>query len=131
MQASTNSNKSLGELFSDLSGDLSNLMRKEVQLAKTEMSENISRTVKNAILLVVAAVFVVFALFALVAAAIIGLGAVVGSYWLSALIVAVVLLVIAGALAMIGLSALKKASLAPKETVRTLQEDVQWAKQQI
>jgi hypothetical protein len=32
---------------------------------------------------------------------------------------------------MIGLNALKKASLAPKETVRTLQEDVQWAKQQI
>jgi uncharacterized membrane protein YqjE len=131
MQASTNSNKSLGELFSDLSSDLSNLMRKEVQLAKTEMSENISRTVKNAILLVVAAVFVVFALFALVAAAIIGLGSVVGSYWLSALIVAAVLLLIAGALAMIGLNALKKSSLAPKETVRTLQEDVQWAKQQI
>lgn len=131
MQASTNSNKSLGELFSDLSRDLSSLMRKEVQLAKTEMSENISRTVKNAILLVVAGVFVVFALFALVAAAIIGLGPMVGSYWLSAIVVAVALLVMAGALAMIGLNALKKASLAPKETVRTLQEDVQWAKQQI
>lgn len=130
MQASTNSNKSLGELFSDLSGDLSNLMRKEVQLAKTEMSENISRTVKNAILLVVAAVFVVFALFALIVAAIYGLSTVVAP-WLAALIVAGALLVIAGALAMIGLNALKKASLAPKETVRTLQEDVQWAKQQI
>ncbi|HEY0076920.1 MAG TPA: phage holin family protein [Abditibacteriaceae bacterium] len=130
MQASTNSNKSLGELFSDLSGDLSNLMRKEVQLAKTEMSENISRTVKNAILLVVAALFVVFALFALIVAAICGLSTVVAP-WLAALIVAGALLVIAGALAMIGLNALKKASLAPKETVRTLQEDVQWAKQQI
>ena len=130
MQASTNSNKSLGELFSDLSSDLSNLMRKEVQLAKTEMSENISRTVKNAILLVVAAIFVVFALFALIVAAIYGLSTIVAP-WLAALIVAGALLVIAGALAMIGLSALKKASLAPKETVRTLQEDVQWAKQQI
>lgn len=130
MQASNNSNKSLGELFSDLSGDLSSLMRKEVQLAKTEMSENISRTVKNAILLVVAAVFVVFALFALIVAAIYGLSTVVAP-WLAALIVAGALLVIAGALAMIGLNALKKASLAPKETVRTLQEDVQWAKQQI
>ena len=130
MQASSSSNKSLGELFSDLSQDLSNLMRKEVQLAKTEMSENISRTVKNALLLIVAALFVIFALFALIVAAICGLATVVAP-WLAALIVAVALLVVAGALAMKGLSALKKASLAPKETVRTLQEDVQWAKQQI
>jgi ABC-type transport system involved in multi-copper enzyme maturation permease subunit len=86
--------------------------------------------VKNAILLVVAAVFVVFALFALIVAAICGLSNVVAP-WLAALIVAGAMLVIAGALAMIGLNALKKASLAPKETVRTLQEDVQWAKQQI
>lgn len=128
MQAPTN--KSLGELFTDLSRDLSNLMQKEVQLAKTEMSENISRTVKNAVLLVVAALFVVFALFALIVAAICGLATVMEA-WLAALIVAAALLVFAGVLAMIGLKALKKASLAPKETVRTLQEDVQWAKQQI
>ena len=130
MQASSSSNKSLGELFSDLSQDLSNLMRKEVQLAKTEMSENISRTLKNALLLIVAALFVIFALFALIVAAICGLATVVAP-WLAALIVAAALLVVAGALAMIGINALKKASLAPKETVRTLQEDVQWAKQQI
>ena len=128
MQASTN--KSLGELFTDLSRDLSSLMQKEVQLAKTEMSENISRTVKNAILLVMAALFAVFALFALIVAAICGLATAMDP-WLAALIVAAALLVIAGVLAMIGLKALKKASFAPKETVRTLQEDVQWAKQQI
>lgn len=131
MQAASNqSNKSLGELFSELSRDLSSLMQKEVQLAKTEMSENISRTVKNAILLVVAGLFVIFALFALIVAAICGLATVVAP-WMAALIVAVALLVIAAALAMIGLNALKKASLAPKQTVQTLQEDVQWAKQQI
>jgi dipeptide/tripeptide permease len=79
---------------------------------------------------VVAALFVVFALFALIVAAICGLATVVAP-WLAALIVAGALLVIAGVLAMIGLKALKKSSLAPKETVRTLQEDVQWAKQQI
>lgn len=130
MQAPTNSNKSLGELFTDLSRDMGSLMRKEVQLAKTEMSENISRTVKNAVLLLVAAIFVIFALFALIVAAICGLSTIVAP-WLAALIVAGALLVVAGVLAMIGLKALKKASLAPKETVRTLQEDVQWAKQQI
>ena len=122
--------KSLGELFADLSRDTSHLLRQEVQLAKKEMSENVARTVKNAALLVVAGVLVIFAVQALLAAAILALVPFVGP-WQAALIVAVALLVVAGVLAMTGVSALKKGSLAPKETVRTIQEDVQWAKKQI
>lgn len=125
------SGRSLGELLSDLTRDLSSLMRQEVQLAKTEMTENATRVAKNAGLLVGAGALAFFALQALVIAAILALIYVVPSPWMAALIVAVALLVIAGILAMVGLSALKKASLMPKQTVETIQEDVQWAKQQI
>jgi hypothetical protein len=123
-------NKSLGELFSDLTRDVSNLMRQEVQLAKTEMTQNVSRAAKNAGMLIGAGALAFFAVQALIAAAILALAQVVAP-WLAAVIVGAALLVIAGVFAMIGLSALKKGSLAPKETVRTIQEDVQWAKQQI
>ena len=129
MQA-VNKDKTLGELFSDLSRETSQLLRKEVQLAKTELSQNVSHAVKNAALLVVAAVFVFFAAQALLAAAILALVPVVGP-WQAALIVAVVLLVLAAALATVGLSALKKGNLAPRETVQTIREDVQWAKNQL
>ena len=122
--------KSLGELFADLSRETSNLVRKEVQLAKTEMSQNVARLAKNAALLVVAAVLLIFAMQALLATAILALVPHVGA-WQAALIVTLVLIVIAGSLAMMGIKALKKGSLAPTETVKTLQEDVQWAKEQI
>lgn len=122
--------KSLGELFADLSRETSNLVRKEVQLAKTEMSQNVARLAKNAALLVVAAVLLVFAVQTLLATAILALVPHVGA-WKAALIVTVALLIMAGVLAMTGIKALKKASLAPTETVKTLQEDVQWAKEQI
>jgi len=127
---STHKDKSLGELFTDLSRETSHLFRQEVQLAKTEISANLARAVKNAVMLVVAAVLALFAMQALLAAAILALVPVVGP-WQAALIVAGALLVLAAVLAMIGISALKKSSLAPKETVQTLQEDVQWAKNQM
>jgi len=122
--------KSLGELFSDLSRETSNLVRKEVQLAKTELSQNVSRLVKNAAMLAVAGVLVFFAAQALLAAAILALVPVIGP-WQAALAVAVALLVFAGILAALGLSSLKKGSITPQETVRTIREDVQWAKNQM
>jgi uncharacterized membrane protein YqjE len=127
---SVNKDKSLGELFSDLSRETSHLFRQEVQLAKTEISANIARVVKNAVMLVVAVFLALFAMQALLAAAILALVPVVGP-WQAALIVAGVLLVVAAILVMMGLSALKKSSLAPKETVQTIREDVQWAKNQM
>ena len=39
--------RSLGELFSELAQDTSTLVRKEVQLAKTEMSQKASRVGKD------------------------------------------------------------------------------------
>jgi uncharacterized membrane protein YqjE len=130
MMQSTHKDKSLGELFTDLSRETSHLFRQEVQLAKTEISANISRTVKNAVKLVLAVFLALFAMQALLAAAILALVPVVGP-WQAALIVAGALLVIAAILAMMGLSAMKKSSLAPKETVQTIREDVQWAKNQM
>jgi hypothetical protein len=51
--------------------------------------------------------------------------------WLAALIVGGVLTVAAGILVGAGSAKLKRANLIPERTIRTLEEDVRWAKQQI
>ena len=51
--------------------------------------------------------------------------------WASRLIVAGGFLILALPVALFGLRRLKRPSLAPEETKRTMKEDVQWAKQQL
>ena len=122
--------KSVGELFGDLTREMSTLVRQEVQLAKTEMTHKAAALGKNLVFVIVAALFALLALQTLCAAAILGLSLVVEP-WQAALIVTGVLLLLAAILAMIALRSFKKEGLAPKETMETIQEDVQWAKQQM
>lgn len=127
------SDKSLGELVGDLSREAGNLIRKEVQLAKTELSAKAGAAIKGAALLIVAGVLAFFAVGVLLAALVFGLVTALNwSSWLAALVVGIVLLVLAGILAIIGIPSLKKgANPIPKQTVETLKEDARWAKEQI
>jgi len=52
------------------------------------------------------------------------------TWWLSAFIVGVVVLAAGGLLVRTGLTALRNEGMAPKQTIETLQEDAQWAKNQ-
>jgi len=122
--------RSLGELFGDLSRDVSTLVRQEISLAKTEMTDKASRFGKNAAMLAVGGVILYAGLLALIAAAIIGLANAL-AWWLSALIVGIVVFVIGGLLILRGLKALQHAELVPTQTLETLKEDAQWAKNQI
>jgi hypothetical protein len=51
--------------------------------------------------------------------------------WLATLIVGSVLVAAAGILIGAGSAKLRRVNLAPDRTMRTLEEDLQWAKQQI
>lgn len=126
----TKDGRSLGELFSDLSRELSTLVRQEVQLAKTEIGQKVSSVGKNAAFIVAAALLAFVGFQALIAAAILALSQVVEP-WLAAIIVGGVLMLIAGVLALKALAGLKKDATPPKHTIETLKEDAQWAKQQI
>ena len=122
--------KSLGELFGDLMRETSNLVRQEVQLAKTEMTQKAAIVGKSLGLAIAGALLGLGAFGAFVATMILLLVKFGLDAWLAALIVTAVLGGLAAALALMGISAIKKASLAPKHTVETLKEDVQWAKEQ-
>jgi len=122
--------KSLGELFSELANETSTLVRQEVALAQTELTQKATRVGKNVGFLVVGGAVGYAALLAVIAAVIIGLANFIPA-WASALIVGVVVGIVAYLLVSSALAALKKTDLTPRETVETLKEDAQWLKNQV
>ncbi len=120
--------RSLGDLFSDLTREISLLFRQEAELAKLEMSRKMSRMTKHLVLLGVGAAIAYAGFLGLVAAAVLALGLVV-SLWLSALIVGLVIAIIGYALLQTGISRLKRQNLVPEQTIDTLKEDKEWLRE--
>jgi hypothetical protein len=121
---------SLGELFGDLTREMSTLVRQEIDLARTELTGKASRLGKDIGFLAVGGAVLYAGLLALIATLIIAL-AYAMPWWLAALIVGVVVSAAGYALVQRGLSALKREQLAPQQTIATLKEDAQWAKEQM
>jgi uncharacterized membrane protein YqjE len=123
--------KPMGELFGELSREMSGLVRDEVELAKVEMTEKAKKAGIGAGIIAGGAVVALGAFGALTAFFIMVLGLVMAT-WLAALIVFVVYAAIAAVLVMVGRNRLQRATPpVPQETVETLREDVQWAKRQV
>jgi hypothetical protein len=123
--------RSIGELFGQLSQDMTLLFRQELQLARAEMSEKISQVTSNLVSVVAGGFVAYVGVLALVAALILGLHeAAEISPWISALIVGVIFAVAGYVMLNRGLKELKRVDLAPRRTVETLKDDVQWAKEQ-
>ena len=123
--------RSLGELFGDLARDMGVLVRQEVGLATTEMTHKVTHAARDIAMIAVGALVVYAGLLAILAALIIGLEAMGLNWWQSALIVGVAVAVLGAVLVQRGLAALKNTDLAPRETLETLKEDAQWAKDRI
>ena len=121
--------RSLGEVVSDLSTDLSTLMKQEVQLAKVELKEEVSKVGKGAGMLGGAGFAGWFVLLFLSLALTFLL-----DNWLpveaAALITAGIWAVVAAVLAVIGRKELREANPQLPQTQQSLKEDVQWAKAQ-
>src|SRR6476660_9567913 len=95
-------NRSLGELFSALAADTGTLVRQEVELAKTEMTQKATRVGKDIGFLVAGGAVAYAGFLALIAAIAIGLGQLGVPWWLAALLVALVVGGIGGVLVMQG-----------------------------
>ena len=105
----------VGELFADISRDLSTLIRQETELAKAEIRQSASKAGKGAGMLGGAGVAGHFVLLFLSLALWWGLGNEIGRGW-SALVVAAVWAVIAMVLASIGRRELKQVKGIPQTT---------------
>jgi len=121
--------RSLGELFSTFTTQLSTLIRQEITLARTEVTANAQKTARNAALIGAGAAVGYAAFLTLVAAAVALLVTLGLDTWIAALVIAIVLGVVAFALIQRGRSQLQAASLAPQRTIETLRDDAELAKE--
>ena len=123
-------NKPLGELFSDLASEMSNLVRQEVTLARVELSQKAKRIGKNVGYLVVGGAIGYAALLAVIAAIIMLLDRVMPA-WGAALLVGILIAGISWLIVGKAINALQETEVTPRETVESLKEDAAWMKQQI
>jgi len=129
--ASFDGDQSLGALFSQLANDSTTLIRQEIALAKAEVRQSVRQTTNGAAKLGAAAAMATVGALVLTAFLVLLLGDLLDNYWLSALIVGVVFLLIGGILAMSGMRKLKAVQLAPENTLATLREDKAWAQSEL
>jgi len=123
--------RSIGELFSELAQETSTLVRQEMRLAGEEIGLRASRAGKDIGFAAAGVVLLVVSFLVVVAAIIIILADLGLDWWLAALIVAVVLGLVGGALVRRGVAALKRAEILPRRTIQHLKEDQEWVKEQI
>jgi hypothetical protein len=129
MQEQTD-DRSLGELFAKLASDTSTLVRQEVQLAKTEMTQKATRVGKDVASMAIGGAVAYAGLLAVLAAIILGLAALGLPAWLAALLVGAVTAGVGYVLIQRGRDALAREDLTPRQTIETLKEDAEWAKEQ-
>jgi hypothetical protein len=118
--------RSLGDLFSDLTREVTTLVRNEVALARVEMSTKISRAARHAGTLAFGAVIALAGLFTLAASLVLLLVRAGMPPWSAALVVGGGLAAIGAFVAMRSLNALKQEDLTPTETIQTLKETTAW-----
>jgi hypothetical protein len=120
----------LGQMFADLSREARTLIQQEIQLARTEMTEKASRMAKGAAFIVGGGLLAYAGLLAIVAAVVLGLVAFGLPAWAGALIGGIVVAAVGYVLIRSGLATLRAHELAPRQTMETLKEDVQWLRSQ-
>jgi hypothetical protein len=124
--------RSVPDIVSDLFGQLTALFRKEAQLARTEMSENMANVGRGLGLIMGGAVLLIPSLVILLQAGVTTLGDRYGltPSW-SALIVGGVVLIVGVVLFLIGISRLRFEHIMPHKTVHQLQRDAAVAKEKV
>src|SRR5215204_2311368 len=110
--------RGIGELVKDLSQQTSTLVRKEIELAQAELQEKGKVAGKGAGMLALGAL----------SAALITLLDDAMATWIASLIVMALWAIVALALAKAGQKQLQRATPPAPQTVETVKEDIQWAK---
>jgi hypothetical protein len=121
--------RSLADLFSDLTREISTLVRNELALARVEMSTKISRAGRHVGAIAFGGVIALAGVFTLVAAVVLLLVRAGMPAWAAALLVGVGLAAVGAMLASRAVSALRQEDLKPTETIETLKETAAWKRQ--
>jgi drug/metabolite transporter (DMT)-like permease len=119
-------NRSLGELLAELSRETGTLVRKEVELATTEMTAKLKVTGTHVATAAVGGALAHAGLLVILAALVIALTQAGVTPWLSAVIIGALTIGIGYFLINKGITALRTTSVAPVQTIETLKENAKW-----
>jgi len=122
--------RSMGELLAELSRETGVLIRKEVELATTEMTAKAKKASADGGLIAAGGALGHAGLLLLLAAVVIALTELGVAAWLSALIVGLLTIGVGYLLANRGMINLRRDSLAPTETIESLKENARWTTRQ-
>jgi uncharacterized membrane protein YqjE len=117
----------LGGLIADLTRQLTTLVRKEIELARVEMTQKASTMARDAIIMGFGGALLYAGFLALLAAAVIGFAYFI-PLWLSALIVSAAVLCVGAIFFFIGKARLQKNDITPTQTIISLEENKEWIK---
>jgi hypothetical protein len=123
--------RSLGELFAELSRETTDLVRHEMELAKLELSAKATRVGRDVGFISMGGALAYAGLLTLVAALVMALAAAGLPLWLAAFMVGVAVAIVGYVSTQKGLTALKREQVVPNQTLATLKENAQWAKGQM
>jgi Putative Actinobacterial Holin-X, holin superfamily III len=130
MQAHEES-RGIGELLGDLGRQVSTLVRREIDLARVEITSSIGHLGKGAATAGIGGAIVYAGVLVLLASIVLGLIEAGLDGWLAALIVAVAALAIGGFVTWLGTRQIREVNLAPAQTAETVRENVEFVKEQI
>lgn len=119
--------RTIGEVLKDIFGNVQEMIRSEIRLARAEIREEAKKTLSSAQMLAIGGVLGLFAL-GFVLVAIVQALSIVMPNWAASLIVGVVLGIAGGALLMAGKQYLHAPT--PTRTIENVKENVEWMKNQ-
>jgi hypothetical protein len=122
---------SLVTLVRELADDTRTLIQQEIELAKMEAAATAKRVAIDSAWIGAGVFVIATGGLCLVLAMALGVGALIGSYWLGTLITGAVLFLLGALFAWKGIRDLKKGGFAPSDTMGSLQEDREWAEQEV
>ena len=123
-------NRSLADLVAELSRETGQLVRKEVELATTEMTVKVRRAGGHVATAATGGALIHAGLLVLLAAIVIGLAQLGITPWLSAAIVALLTMGVGYMLVNKGVTALRATSVTPTRAIDSVKEDVRWTTKQ-
>jgi xanthine/uracil permease len=130
MAADRTDERSLGELFAELSRETGTLMRKEVELAKVELTASMRKAGADAGMTAAGGALAHAGLLVVLAALVLGLYELGIPAWLAAVIVGLGTIVVGYVLVNRGLTRLRQTQIVPANTVETLKENATWTTRQ-
>lgn len=118
-------------LLKDLAEDTRTLVQQEIELVRLEVGHSLKRITKDGAWIWAGAVVVTVGLICLALALALGLGALLDSYWLGALITGGAFLLLGALVAWRGIRDLKSGGLLPSNPLESLDENRDWARDEL